>query len=106
MKMIQAVIRPEKEREVIDSLTKSGIHAFTRLDVFGRGRQQGLVVGNVQYEELPKVMLWVTVKNNELDRALEAIKISSRTGNPGDGKLFVFNLMESLTLRTGQRDEG
>ena len=106
MKMIQAVIRPEKERDVIDSLTKSGIHAFTRMDVFGRGRQQGLVVGSVKYEELPKIMLWVTVKNNELDRALEAIKISSRTGNPGDGKLFVFPLIESLTLRTGQRDEG
>ena len=48
MKMIQAIIRPEKEKDVIAALEKSGVHAFTRLDVFGRGRQKGLIAGTVQ----------------------------------------------------------
>jgi nitrogen regulatory protein PII 1 len=106
MKMIQAIIRPEKEKEVVESLSKTGIHAFTRIDVFGRGRQKGLMAGPVRYEELPKVFLMVAVKDSELERALETIKIASRTGNPGDGKLFVSTLSEARTIRTGQKDEG
>jgi nitrogen regulatory protein PII 1 len=106
MKMIQAIIRPEKEKEVVESLSKTGIHAFTRMDVFGRGRQKGLMAGPVRYEELPKVFLMVAVRDSELERALETIKIASRTGNPGDGKLFVSTLSEARTIRTGQRDEG
>ena len=106
MKIIQAIIRPEKEKEVVASLEKAGIHAFTRLGVFGRGRQKGIQVGPVRYEELAKVWLMVVVHDHEADRTIETIKIAARTGNPGDGKLFVFNLIESLTLRTGQRDEG
>ena len=104
--MIQAIIRPEKEKEVVESLSKAGIHAFTRMDVFGRGRQKGLIAGPVRYEELPKVFLMVAVRDSELERALETIKIASRTGNPGDGKLFVSTLSEARTIRTGQRDEG
>ena len=100
MKMIQAIIRPEKEKEVLNNLEKAGIHAFTRLDVFGRGRQKGIQVGPVRYEELAKVWLLVIVKDEALDRALETIKIAARTGNPGDGKIFVSSLTEARTLRT------
>jgi nitrogen regulatory protein PII 1 len=98
--MIQAIIRPEKEKEVLNNLEKAGIHAFTRLDVFGRGRQKGIQVGPVRYEEMAKVWLLVIVKDEALDRALETIKIAARTGNPGDGKIFVSSLTEARTLRT------
>jgi len=64
------------------------------------------MAGPVRYEELPKVFLMVAVKDSELERALETIKIASRTGNPGDGKLFVSTLSEARTIRTGQKDEG
>src|SRR6266566_1136081 len=87
MKMIQAIIRPEKVADVITSLSKTGIHALTRLDVAGRGRQKGIRVGPVQYEELAKVWLIVAVDDGDADRAMETIKIAARTGNPGDGKL-------------------
>jgi nitrogen regulatory protein PII 1 len=100
MKMIQAIVRPEREADVVETLEKSGIHPFTRHDVFGRGRQKGLVAGSVRYEELPKVWLMVVVKDDEVDRALEAIKVAARTGNPGDGKLFVSSLTEARTIRT------
>ena len=105
MKIIQAIIRPEKEKEVVASLEKSGVHAFTRLDVSGRGRQKGIQVGPVRYEELAKVWLWVVVKDEVMERALETIKIAARTGNPGDGKIFVSSLTEVRTLRTRSQDQ-
>ncbi len=105
MKMIQAIIRPEKEKEVLNNLEKAGIHAFTRLDVFGRGRQKGIQVGPVRYEEMAKVWLLVIVKDEALDRALETIKIAARTGNPGDGKIFVSSLTEARTLRTCSKNQ-
>jgi nitrogen regulatory protein PII 1 len=104
MKMIQAIIRPEKEKEVVTSLEKAGIHAFTRLDIFGRGRQKGIQVGPVRYEEMAKILFMVVVKDSLADRAVDSIRIAARTGNPGDGKIFVSSLMESRTLRTRSAD--
>ena len=100
MKMIQAIVRPEKAHEVMASLDKAGIHALTRLDVAGRGRQKGIQVGSVRYEELAKVWFMVVVDDNDADRAMETIKIAARTGNPGDGKLFLSSLEEVRTIRT------
>ncbi len=99
MKLIQAIIRPEKEKEVIAELEKSGIYPFTRMDVFGRGRQRGLVAGTVRYLELAKVWLMIAVPDEELSRAAEAIKIAARTGNPGDGKIFVSGLADARNIR-------
>jgi len=100
MKMVQAIIRPEKEKEVLASLEKAGIKGFTRLDVVGRGRQKGLHVGPVHYDELAKVWVMIAVTADDADRAVETIKIAARTGNPGDGKVFVTSLVESRTIRT------
>jgi nitrogen regulatory protein PII 1 len=102
MKMIQALVRPEKAQDVIDSLEKAGIHAFTRLEVFGRGRQKGIQVGPVRYEELAKVWLMVVVDDDKADRAMETMKIAARTGNPGDGKIFLSSLADVRTIRTGE----
>jgi len=99
MKMIQAIIRPEKEQDVIASLEKTGIFSFTRQPVFGRGRQRGVQIGSVRYEELPKIWLMLAVEDGMLDRAVEAIKIAARTGNPGDGKIFVSTLTHSQMIR-------
>ena len=99
-KMIQAIIRPEKEDEVIAALEREGIFPFTRQSVFGRGRQRGIEVGNIRYEELAKIWLMIVVAENELDRAIEAIKIAACTGNPGDGKIFVSTLTDERLIRT------
>lgn len=106
MKLIQAIIRPENEKQVIAGLEKNGVNAFTRLDVLGRGRQKGLQVGTVRYEELAKVWLMVAVKDADLDHAVDVIKIGARTGNPGDGKIFVSSLIEARTIRTRSTDVG
>jgi nitrogen regulatory protein PII 1 len=100
MKMIQAIIRPEREKEVLATLEKAGIYPFTRQWVFGRGRQRGIQVGQVRYEELSKVWLMIVVEEGEADRVVDTIKISARTGNPGDGKIFVSTLADAITIRT------
>ncbi len=105
MKMIQAIIRPEKEKTVIRSLGKAGIHAFSRAEAMGRGRQQGIQVGPVHYEEVAKIWLMIVVKDSLSERAVETIKIAAQTGNPGDGKIFISSLVESLSLRTRSPDE-
>jgi nitrogen regulatory protein PII 1 len=97
-KMIQAIIRPEKEEGVIAALENEGIFPFTRQFVLGRGRQKGITVGNVRYEELSKVWLMLIVSDTECDRAVSAIEIAACTGNPGDGKIFVSTLTESRTI--------
>lgn len=99
MKMVQAIVRPEKEQDVISSLEKSGFFAFTRFPVSGRGRQRGISVGSVHYEELQKIWLMISCENAEADRVIDAIKIAACTGNPGDGKIFVSTLQEVRSVR-------
>lgn len=98
MRMVQAMIRPEKEGEVIAGLEKAGFTSLTRQGVFGRGRQRGIQVGAVRYEELPKVWLMLVVEEQEVDRVVDTIKIAARTGNPGDGKIFVSTLVEARSV--------
>lgn len=106
MKMVQAMIRPEKEQEVIASLEKSGIFSFTRQSVFGRGRQRGIQVGSIRYTEIAKVWLMVVVEEDEANRAIDAIKIAARTGNPGDGKIFVTSLSDVKMIRGSSVPQG
>ena len=102
MKMIRAVIRPERENEVITALERSGFSALTKIDVFGRGKQRGIKIGSAKYDEIAKLMLIIVVEDKDLERALDIIKISARTGNFGDGKIFVTPVEKALTIRTGE----
>jgi len=103
MKMIRAVIRPETVDKVADTLEAGGFSALTRIDVFGRGKQKGIKVGNVVYDNLPKTMLMVVVDDSKLESVVEIIEESARTGNIGDGKIFVSPVEEAYTIRTGAR---
>lgn len=103
MKMIRAIIRPEIVDKVADSLEAGGFIALTRMDVFGRGKQKGIKVGNVVYDNLPKTMLMMVVDDEKLESAVKIIEDSARTGNIGDGKIFVNTVEEAYTIRTGQR---
>ena len=103
MKMIRAVIRPEAVDKVADSLEASGFTALTRIEVFGRGKQKGIKVGNVVYDNLPKTMVMMVVNDERLESAIKIIQDSARTGNIGDGKIFVSPVDEAYTIRTGQR---
>lgn len=103
MKMIRAVIRPEAVDKVADSLESGGFTALTRIEVFGRGKQKGIKVGNVVYDNLPKTMVMLVVGDDQTEKAVEIIEESARTGNIGDGKIFVTSVDEAYTIRTGER---
>src|SRR5258708_2635976 len=101
MKMIRCIVRPEKEEEVIQALEAAGQIAFTKMDVFGRGRQRGVQVGATRYEELAKTMFVVVAEDSGVDAAIEAFKVGARTGHPGDGKIFMTEVEDAWTIRTG-----
>ena len=104
MKLIKAIIRPEKETEVIRELEQAGISALTKWDVLGRGRQRGIQVGAAVYGELSKLCLMMVVQDGEAPKAIETILTSAKTGHPGDGRIFVSDVKAAYTIRTGKAD--
>ena len=104
MKLIKAVIRPEKEAEVIQGLEQAGLSALTKWDVLGRGRQKGIQVGATVYGELSKLCLMLVVKDDDAQKAVAAILTSGKTGHSGDGRIFVSEVKEAYTIRTGKAD--
>ena len=102
MKMIKAVIRPEKELDVVRGLEKEGFYSLTKLDVLGRGKQKGVQVGSAIYDELAKLMLIVVVEDKDASRLVKTIEDHAKTGNFGDGKIFVSDVKEAYTIRTGR----
>lgn len=102
MKMIRAFIRPEKEQEVVLALEGAGFPSLTKIPVFGRGRQKGLTVGPVHYDELPKVLIMLVVDDKDQDKVLKVIQDKARTGFIGDGKIFVSPVDTAYTVRTGE----
>ena len=106
--MIKAVVRPEKSADVLQALLDAGYPAVTKIDVFGRGKQRGLKIGNVVYDELPKELLLVVVPETEKETVIRTIADSARTGTEGsygDGKIFVCPVEEVYTISTGVKEE-
>ena len=101
MKMIRAIIRPEKEGDVVTALERSGFAAMTKVDVMGRGKQRGIKIGSAKYDEISKLMVMLVVEDQDAERAMDIIKTSARTGNFGDGKVFVTLVQDVVTIRTG-----
>lgn len=104
MKMLRAIIRPEKEHDVVLALEGAGFPALTKSHVFGRGKQKGLQVGTARYEELPKLVLLMVMEASEVDRAVDVILKTAYTGNIGDGKIFVSPVERAYTIRTGKQE--
>jgi nitrogen regulatory protein PII len=105
MKMIQAILRPEKLKDVEERLKKEGFPSLTEISVRGRGKQRGIVIGEMRYDKLPKELLLVTCKDADLQKILGIILEEGRTGNIGDGKIFVLNVEDAITIREGRRGE-
>ncbi|MBZ4658334.1 nitrogen regulatory protein P-II family [Desulfacinum infernum DSM 9756] len=105
--MVRAVIRPEKTADVMQALLEAGYPAVTRMEVAGRGKQRGLKLGNVVYDELPKDLLLMVVPESDKEFVVRTIVEAGRTGEKGafgDGKIFVTPVEESYTIRTGERE--
>lgn len=100
MKMIRAIIRPEKAEKTLAALLEAGYPSVTRTDVYGRGKQKGLQVGNVFYDELPKHMLLMVVEDSDEEMVVKIIIENARTGegNYGDGRIFVTPVLKAYTI--------
>jgi nitrogen regulatory protein PII 1 len=103
MKMIRAILRPESVDKVAEALAEAGFFSMTKINVFGRGKQKGITVGTVHYDELPKTMIMVVVNDKDVEEVLKIIKFKAYTGNFGDGKIFITNVEEAITVRTGTK---
>lgn len=102
MKMIRAFIRPEKEQEVVLALEGAGFSSLTKIPVFGRGKQKGLQVGPIHYDELPKTLIMMVVDTEDVDKVVKIIQEKARTGFIGDGKIFISPVDTAYTIRTGE----
>ncbi len=108
MKLVIAVIKPFKLEEVRDALTAIGVHGMTVTEVKGYGRQKGHmeIYRGAEYAVnfLPKVRIEVAVPSDQADKVVEAISASAKTGQIGDGKIFVTPIDQALRIRTGETD--
>ena len=106
MKSITAIIKPFKLEEVREALSAVGVTGLTVTEVKGFGRQKGHteLYRGAEYvvDFLPKVKVEAAVSDDIVERAVEAVEQSARTGKIGDGKIFVFNLEQVVRIRTGE----
>ena len=109
MKLVTAIIKPFKLDDVREAISEIGIDGLTVTEVKGFGRQKGhteLYRGaEYQVDFLPKVKLDIAVLDEQVDRLVEAIVGSAKTGKIGDGKVFVYDLMQAVRIRTGEADD-
>jgi nitrogen regulatory protein P-II 2 len=106
MKLITAIIKPFKLEEVRDALSAVGVHGMTITEVKGYGRQKGHteLYRGAEYAVnfLPKIRIEVVVPAEEADKVVEAIGLAAKTGQIGDGKIFVTPIEQALRIRTGE----
>jgi nitrogen regulatory protein P-II 2 len=106
MKLIMAIIKPHKLEELRDALTRLGVHGLTVTEAKGYGRQRGHteIYRGAEYTVnfVPKVRIEVAVSDNQVDQVAEAIVAAAKTGQIGDGKVFVFGLDHAIRIRTGE----
>ena len=107
MKMIKAVVRPEKCDEVLTKLCEAGYRAVTRFGILGRGKQRGLKVDDVYYDEIPKEMLMLVVEDEDVDKVTDIMIKTSKTSDEGafgDGKIFILSVENAITISSGKSE--
>ncbi|MFI3213361.1 MAG: P-II family nitrogen regulator [Eubacteriales bacterium] len=108
MKMVMAIVRPNTVLDVTKALEEAGYLAATKWGVSGRGKQRGIQVGDVVYEEMAKTSLMVVCDDDSKNEVIDIIMQSALTGesgNPGDGRIFVLPVEESYTISEQAKDE-
>lgn len=106
MVLVRAIVRPEKVGIVLSELLSAGFPAVTKMDVYGRGKQKGITVGEVHYDEIPKEMLLMVVKDEDKDDVIKIILRNARTGENGtfgDGRIFVSPVLDAYTISSGKQ---
>jgi len=108
MKIVTAIIKPFKLDEVRDALTAIGVHGMTVTEVKGYGRQKGHteIYRGTEYAVsfLPKLKIEVAVPTDQVDKVVDTITATAKTGQIGDGKIFVYGIDQAVRIRTGETD--
>jgi nitrogen regulatory protein P-II 2 len=108
MKIVMAIIKPFKLEEVRDALTAVGVHGMTVTEVKGYGRQKGHteIYRGTEYAVnfLPKVKIEVAVASDQANKVADAISAAAKTGQIGDGKIFIYDIDHAVRIRTGETD--
>jgi nitrogen regulatory protein PII 1 len=107
MVMVRAIVRPEKSDSVMEALMAAGFPAVTKISVVGRGKQRGIKIGEITYDELPKELLLTVIKTRDKDLVVKTIMKAARTGEKGsfgDGKIFVSTVEETYTVSSGMKE--
>jgi nitrogen regulatory protein PII 1 len=108
MKMIKAIVRVEKAEDVAVATMEAGFPAMTCIDVYGRGKQKGIQIGSVFYDELPKRLLMMVVEDDDVEKVVDLIIQNAKTGeegNYGDGRIFISDVERSFTI-SKQKEDG
>jgi len=109
MKIVMAIIKPFKLEEVRDALTTIGVHGLTVTEVKGYGRQKGHteIYRGAEYAVsfLPKLKIEVAISSDLVSQVIDAISEAAKTGQIGDGKIFVSSIEQTVRIRTGERDQ-
>ncbi|MFN4227371.1 MAG: P-II family nitrogen regulator [Candidatus Ratteibacteria bacterium] len=109
MKKIEAIIRPEKLDEVRNALKKAGCVGLMISEIEGYGRQEGLVQQwrgeKYKIELIPKIKIEIVVKDKDVENIIMSIVNSAKTGEIGDGKIFISNIENAIRIRTEERGE-
>lgn len=104
MLMVRAIIRPEKKDEVLAELSRAGFHAATVVDVVGRGKQKGIKISGIIYDEIPKALVMMAIRDEDKEDMVRIILKYARTseqGAYGDGKIFISPIEEAYTISSG-----
>ena len=107
MILIKSIVRPDKVDNVLAALMEAGFPAVTKISVVGRGKQRGIKIGEITYDEIPKELLLTVVKDADRDFVIRTVIRAARTGDRGaygDGKIFVSPVEEVYTISSGIRE--
>jgi nitrogen regulatory protein PII 1 len=107
MIMIRSIVRPEKVDDVLAALMEAGFPGVTKMSVVGRGKQRGITIGEITYDEIPKELLLTVVPDNAKDFVVRTIIKAARTGEKGaygDGKIFIVPVIEAYTISSGIKE--
>ncbi len=105
--MIRAIVRPDKADKVLAALMDAGFPSVTKYSVAGRGKQRGIKIGDVTYDEIPKVMLMSVINSADKDFVIETIMKTAKSGTKGafgDGKIFISDVEEAYTISSGVKE--
>ena len=107
MVMIRSIVRPERVDNVLAALMDAGFPAVTKINVVGRGKQRGIKIGEITYDEIPKELLITVVPDKDKDLVVKTVMSVARTGDKGsfgDGKIFVSPVLEVYTVSSGVKE--